>query len=591
MSLSDRTVLLFYREPERDRLLPGDRHLRRALRPLARRLRGGQAVSGFGVWFSSLVGSLRRAGAHVVVNDRRLAALHPEHPVGLVGSPEILDGWDLPNPAVLGPGMLDHPSLRPDLTKDPRFRRYLLTCGWMEDLFRPFYGEACARWYGAIDTGEWPDARRAAKDVDVLVYDKIRWGRERYEPELLQPALRWLEARGLSYEVVRYGRYRQEDYRHLLRRSRSMLFLCEHETQGMAYQEALASNVPVLAWDNGFWLDPRRSEWTNQPVPASSVPYFSEECGRTFRGALDFQAAASGFFADLETFKPRRFVERELSHEGSARLYLQHYRALMPQQRPAEARRERVRMGQVEIDRLTFGEALDAIAGLVRAGRGGAVFTPNVDHVVNASTDGAFREAYSRADLSLVDGVPLLWASRLLGEALPEKVSGSDLFEPLVARAARNGWRVFLTGGGPGVAEQASALLTARHPGLQVVGTDCPRIAADGSSDDSAAALRKIREARAELVLVGFGSPKQELWIHRHRAELTPAVAVACGAAIDFAAGTVRRAPAFLSEHGLEWAYRLSREPRRMWRRYLVNDPKFLLILGADLLDQARRAP
>ncbi|MGC4121426.1 MAG: WecB/TagA/CpsF family glycosyltransferase [Myxococcales bacterium] len=241
------------------------------------------------------------------------------------------------------------------------------------------------------------------------------------------------------------------------------------------------------------------------------------------------------------------------------------------------------------MDRVTFAQALDAIEHLVGASRGGAVFTPNVDHVVNASAQGDFRAAYAQADLSLVDGMPLLWASHLLGDPLPEKVSGSDLFEPLVARAAQRGWRVFLVGGAPGVAAQAAERLVARHPGLTVVGAESPRIAADGGAGEDA--LAKIREARPDLVLVGFGSPKQELWIHRNRAQLSPAVAVACGAAIDFAAGTAHRAPAWFSEHGLEWAYRLSREPRRLWRRYLVNDPKFLLILGTDLWQHARRTP
>ena len=320
------------------------------------------------------------------------------------------------------------------------------------------------------------------------------------------------------------------------------------------------------------------------------MPYFSEECGRCFRGAADLETVASGFFADLGRFEPRRFVERKLSHGGSARLYLQHYRSLLPAG-AAPKRPRRVRLGKVEIDRVTFVQAGDAIDALVSAGRGGAVFTPNVDHVVNASTDAAFRAAYAAGDLSLVDGTPLLWASRLLGEPLPEKVSGSDLLEPLVERAAQRGWRVYLTGGGPGVAEEAARRLVGRYPGLVIAGSDSPRILADGSGGDTGATLRRIRDARADLVLVGFGSPKQELWIHRHRAALPPAVAVACGAAIDFAAGVVRRAPAWASGWGLEWAWRLAREPSRLWRRYLIHDPKFLLILGADLLARGSSAP
>jgi N-acetylglucosaminyldiphosphoundecaprenol N-acetyl-beta-D-mannosaminyltransferase len=148
---------------------------------------------------------------------------------------------------------------------------------------------------------------------------------------------------------------------------------------------------------------------------------------------------------------------------------------------------------------------------------------------------------------------------------------------------------VFLTGGAPGVAEEAARRLTARHGRLRIAGTDSPRIAIDGTADESEAALRRIHDARPDLVLVGFGSPKQELWIHRHKAALAPAVAVACGAAIDFEAGRARRAPAWFSGHGLEWAFRLAQEPRRMWRRYLVNDPKFLLILGSDLLARGWR--
>jgi N-acetylglucosaminyldiphosphoundecaprenol N-acetyl-beta-D-mannosaminyltransferase len=578
-------VLLFYREPERDRFVPGDRYLRRAVRPLIRTLRGGQTVSGFGVWFQSLVKALRSQGVPVIVNDRRLALRHPDHPVGLVGAPEVLQGWDLPNPAVLGPGMFDHPGASPGLMKDPRFRRYLVTCGWMGELFRPAYGEACVPWYGAIDAAEWPDTRGAVKDIDVLVYDKIRWDREPTEQQLLRPAIAWLRQHGLSHRVIRYGHYQHREYRELLGRARSLLYLCESETQGMAYQEALASNVPVLAWDNGFWLDPRRAQWQAAPVPASSVPYFSDECGRRFRGAEDFAAVAQGFFADLGGFEPRRYVLRELSPAGSARLYLEHYRSLLPVKSP---RAPRVHIGKLGIDPLTFTEAIEAIDSLVVAKNGGSVFTPNVDHVVNAQAIPELSAAYGDASLSLVDGTPLLWSAKLLGRPLPQKVSGSDLLEPLIARAALRGWRVFLTGAGPGVAEEAARRLTARHPGLQIVGVDSPRIAMPpGAGDESQAAAERVRASRADLVLVGFGSPKQELWIHKYRAALSPAVGVAVGAGIDFAAGQARRAPGWISRAGLEWAFRLVQEPRRLWRRYLVNDPRFLLILGSAALERA----
>jgi N-acetylglucosaminyldiphosphoundecaprenol N-acetyl-beta-D-mannosaminyltransferase len=251
--------------------------------------------------------------------------------------------------------------------------------------------------------------------------------------------------------------------------------------------------------------------------------------------------------------------------------------------------RGRFRLGQLEIDPVTFEGALERIEALVSAGRGGSVFTPNVDHVVNVESDAQFRQAYAAASLSLVDGTPVLWASRLLGEPLPEKISGSDLVRPLMKRAAERGWRVYLLGAAPGVAQEAADVLE-RELGLKVVGVDSPRIAArPGAPDESGEALARLRAARPDLVLVAFGSPKQELWIHQHAAELAPAVAVAVGASLDFVAGKVKRAPVWMSRAGLEWLYRFGQEPRRLWRRYLVNDPKFALVLLRSL--RARRAP
>lgn len=224
-------------------------------------------------------------------------------------------------------------------------------------------------------------------------------------------------------------------------------------------------------------------------------------------------------------------------------------------------------------------EAIDAVVQLVRDGRGGTVFTPNVDHVVQAEHDEAFRQAYGRADLSLVDGTPVLWAARLLGTPLPEKLSGSDLFEPLLERAAREQLRVVLLGGGPGVAEIAAKNLKARLPTLQVVDTLSPRIGLSPTDEERECVARMIR-AKADLIFVCLGAPKQELFSDRNRQALAPAVLVGFGAAVDFAAGTVPRAPAWVSRAGLEWAFRLGREPRRLAARYLLRDPAFFKIVA-----------
>src|SRR5438132_415048 len=221
----------------------------------------------------------------------------------------------------------------------------------------------------------------------------------------------------------------------------------------------------------------------------------------------------------------------------------------------------RIRIGPLWIDALGFDQALDRIEQLAASGEGGAVFTPNVDHVVNAARRADFREAYAGARLSLADGQPLVWASRLLGTRLPEKVSGSDLVPRLLDRAAKRGLRVYFLGGVSGVAAEAARVARERF-GLEIVGVDSPAIGAAGEADP--AVLARVREARAQIVLVALGSPKQELFIHRHQSDMGGAAALGIGASLDFLAGRVRRCPAWMSRVGLEWLYRLAQDPRRL---------------------------
>lgn len=330
-------VLLFYQEYEADTFLPYDRYLKRALRPAYRLLHRRQKHSGFFVSFQLLLKALRQHGAEVRVNDYRLARRWPAHPVGIVGYPVLLEGWRLPNPALLGPSLYDHPGQAPDLMRDPRFEKYLVLAPWVHDMFRPHYGSACVPWFAGIDTEAWPDLAGHPKDLDVLVYDKIRWERERLVPELLEPILQELHARGRSVHVVRYKQYDHRRYRDLLARARSMVFVCEHETQGLAYQEAMAANVPILAWDNGYWRDPLWQQVSERPIPASSVPFFATECGLRFASLEEFPGAFERFWSRLATFRPRRYVEQHLSPARSAEIYLDAYWGIA-RARAAEAR-------------------------------------------------------------------------------------------------------------------------------------------------------------------------------------------------------------------------------------------------------------
>jgi hypothetical protein len=323
----DRVVLLFYQDMERDRLVRDDRHLQTAARRLYQAASMGRKASGFEVAFRLLVTALERAGHRVVINDRALAARNPRYPVGVAGYPHILERWSLPNPALLGPGLLDHPSLAPGLMSDDRFVAYLVPSEWTRAIFERGYPGKCQIWFAGIDLEAWPDTRSAKKDLDVLVYDKVTFWDPSWQARLVDPLLRALEARGRSFRVIRYGEYVHEDFKSLLRRSRALAFLSANETQGLAYQEALASNVPVLAWDNGTWLDSRSTQWEGGPVPASSVPYFADACGARFRGAAEIPVAVDAFFSRIDSFEPRRFVQETLSLEASAARYLTLYRA------------------------------------------------------------------------------------------------------------------------------------------------------------------------------------------------------------------------------------------------------------------------
>jgi N-acetylglucosaminyldiphosphoundecaprenol N-acetyl-beta-D-mannosaminyltransferase len=247
---------------------------------------------------------------------------------------------------------------------------------------------------------------------------------------------------------------------------------------------------------------------------------------------------------------------------------------------PRGARRPRLRIGRLWIDAVTFAEALREVERLVDRGQGGAVYTPNVDHVVKAESNEAFRNAYEHVSLSLADGMPLVWVGGLLGCRLPERVAGSDLLIPLMALAARRKWRVYLLGGAPGSAETAARVLSDEH-GVTIAGWDDCRIASDGSDVGGHESAARAGATKPDLILVGLGPPKQELWIHRSAAVVRPAVALGIGAGLDFLAGTHSRAPRWMARSGLEWAFRLSKEPGRLWRRYLVESPRFLLVVLA----------
>lgn len=239
----------------------------------------------------------------------------------------------------------------------------------------------------------------------------------------------------------------------------------------------------------------------------------------------------------------------------------------------------RIKFMNIEVDNLTIGEALETIDQLVQENRNAYVVTPNVDHIVQVEQGGEFREIYENADLILADGKPLLWISKWYGTPIKQKVSGSDLFPLLCGRAAKRGYKMFFLGAAEGVAAQAAENLTKRYPGLQVVGTYSPPYGFEQDAVELEKIEKTITDKKPQILIVGLGCPKQELFIWNNKERLNVPISLGLGASLDFEAGNVKRAPKWMSECGLEWAYRIMQDPKRLIKRYLINDMKIFRLI------------
>lgn len=228
----------------------------------------------------------------------------------------------------------------------------------------------------------------------------------------------------------------------------------------------------------------------------------------------------------------------------------------------------------VPVHDVTCEEALEWMAVWIAEGGPHQAVTVNPEFVMAARRDPAFRTVLERADLCLPDGVGITLAARYLGRPLRERVAGVDLVEAVAARAAREGWRLFLLGAAPGIAERAAEVLTARHPGLSICGTH----AGSPAPAEEEGIIRRVQATRADVLLVAYGAPAQDLWLARNLGQTGAAVGIGVGGAFDYLAGVVPRAPSWLRRIGLEWLYRLLRQPWR-WRRQLALPHFAFLIL------------
>ena len=231
------------------------------------------------------------------------------------------------------------------------------------------------------------------------------------------------------------------------------------------------------------------------------------------------------------------------------------------------------------INNVTMPETIAAIEQMIEADKKSYVVAINVDVVMKIEEDSYLKKVVDNADMVLVDGKPLVWISKLHGKPLKAKISGSDLVPLLCEVAAEKGYKIFIIGGKDGIAEQAKEKLENRLPKIKIVGTYAPPFGFEKNESELDKINQMISEAHPDLLIACFGCPKQEKWIYENIEKYNAKVSVCAGATVDFLAGNVKRAPRWMSDHGLEWFYRFIQEPKRMFKRYFVDDTKIVKLI------------
>jgi hypothetical protein len=317
------TINLFYEEPDRDRWLPLDRHPRRMIRRI---IRGAPPVGGMMRYFLNLCAGLDQIGVPYTINQYRHIQKYVDSVACIIGKPHILNELNWKNPILFGPAVYSHPCDDPNLLERLPIQKILVSCEWFKAMYcQQWPSNQVEVWPAGIDTSMWEPSTGLQKNIDVLIYDKVRWDHDRYQQELIDPIQSQLSQQHLTSELIRYGFYREDNFQQLLRRSKTMIFLCEHETQGFAYLQALASGVPILAWDRGgFWQDPAYYPHRAQFQPVSAVPYWDDRCGLKFKELSDFPERLEEFLDKLtcQQFAPREYILENLSLEHCARRYV-----------------------------------------------------------------------------------------------------------------------------------------------------------------------------------------------------------------------------------------------------------------------------
>jgi N-acetylglucosaminyldiphosphoundecaprenol N-acetyl-beta-D-mannosaminyltransferase len=237
-----------------------------------------------------------------------------------------------------------------------------------------------------------------------------------------------------------------------------------------------------------------------------------------------------------------------------------------------------VEMFGLSMSGFTLAEAAETFSEIARKTETRLIFTANAEHIGLMNSNEEFRSACIGADFIVSDGMSLVWFSRLLGQGLPERVTGSDLLPELCRIAEKKGLKVFFLGGMPEVTPKAVESLIRRYPSLKVAGMATPWIDLNDRQETHREVIESINSSQSDIVFIGFGAPKQEIWASRNRTLLRTGIVLGVGGTFDFLAGKTVRAPLWMQKAGFEWLWRLVHEPKRLWRRYLIGNLRFLTI-------------
>lgn len=231
------------------------------------------------------------------------------------------------------------------------------------------------------------------------------------------------------------------------------------------------------------------------------------------------------------------------------------------------------------VNNVDMDEALLAIDKMIASSKKNYIVAINVDVVMKIENDAYLKKITDNADMVLVDGKPLVWISKWHKRPVKAKISGSDLVPLLCERAADKSYSIFIIGGKEGIAEKARKNLEKDFPGIKIVGTYAPPIGFERDSKELDRINKMISNVHPDLLIACFGCPKQEKWVYENYRKYNAKVSVCAGATVDFLAGNVNRAPKWMSNHGLEWFYRFTQEPRRMFKRYFIDDIKIIKLI------------